>query len=625
MFTTTATIIGQSPFSSLLDRNRERNMVFYGRVSTEHEAQLSALENQIQWYDDQARLHSNWNMLNKYIDEGITGTQARKRPAFLKMLEDARQGKFDLIVTREVCRFARNTVDTLVTTRELKNLGIEVYFVEDNIWTMDGDGELRLTIMATLAQEESRKVSERVKAGQHISRTNGVVYGTGNILGYDRVDGNYVINEEQAETVRMIYDMYLNKDMGATKIANELCRRRKIGANGEIKWNSSNISRILSNQTYIGYMAYGKSFSNNYLEQKRINNHNKETYMYVKADFEPIISEEDWKKCEAIRNSRRKVIESRTKSNSLFQQNNPTVAKRESHDLWTKKLKCSCGSSFRKNRWHKNKNKEWSYGYQCYHQLNHGSAKKRREQGLDDTGYCDMQMVADWKLDVMGKMLIEQLWSNRKDAVNIACDILKKCYQADTSIKHLGVSIQEKIDKVNTKIENLIDMRADGDITKDEYRTRRQKLDDELVFYQSELEEQEQDTDIVHSNGLQWDTICATLSEIIDFSQPHIDAAVFDRFVSAIIPKGDNHYVWIMNLDGKEQADYIMDVAGRKNNHSVCIMDEEEKEDNESSSIHIADMLHISDIGAFIKGKKSSLTPTQHRRHWLQGQRSKSL
>ena len=144
------------------------------------------------------------------------------------MLEDARAGKFDLIVTREVCRFARNTVDTLVTTRELKNLGIEVYFVEDNIWTMDGDGELRLTIMATLAQEESRKSSERVRAGQKISRENGVLYGNGNIIGYDRVGNTYVINEEQAETVRIIFDLYL-KGAGQTKIAKELCRLREKG------------------------------------------------------------------------------------------------------------------------------------------------------------------------------------------------------------------------------------------------------------------------------------------------------------------------------------------------------------------------------------------------------------
>ena len=226
------------PFGVMVDKNRDRKVVFYGRVSTEHEEQLSALENQMQWYDDQAKYHPNWNVLDTYIDEGITGTQAKKRPSFLSMIEDAKLGKFDLIVTREVCRFARNTVDTLVTTRMLKNIGVEVYFVEDNIWTMDGDGELRLTIMATLAQEESRKVSERVKAGQHISRTNGVIYGNGNILGYDRVDGTYIINKEQAETVRMIFDMYLYQGMGATKIANELCKRRRVAASGIIKWTS---------------------------------------------------------------------------------------------------------------------------------------------------------------------------------------------------------------------------------------------------------------------------------------------------------------------------------------------------------------------------------------------------
>ncbi|MBR5298161.1 MAG: recombinase family protein [Parabacteroides sp.] len=229
-------------------------MVFYGRVSTEHEAQLSALENQMKWYEDQLKYHPNWDVVERYIDEGITGTQAKKRPAFLKMIEDAKAGKFDLIVTREVCRFARNIVDTLVTTRELKNIGVEVYFVEDNIWTMDGDGELRLTIMATLAQEESRKVSERVRAGQHISRTKGVVYGTGNIMGYDRVGGTYVINEEQAEIVRLIYRLYLEGEMGLTKIADKLNQMGLKNASGLVKWSQSNVGRILSNPTYMGVM-----------------------------------------------------------------------------------------------------------------------------------------------------------------------------------------------------------------------------------------------------------------------------------------------------------------------------------------------------------------------------------
>ncbi len=247
------------------DRNRLRNVAYYGRASTEHEAQLSALANQMQWYDDQTKYHSNWKVVHKYIDEGITGTQAKKRPAFMQMLADAREHKFDLIVTREVCRFARNTVDTLVVTRELKNIGIEVYFVNDNIWTMDGDGELRLSLMATLAQEESRKTSERVRAGQKISRDKGVLYGNGNILGYDRVGGTYVINPDQAQTVRLIYELYL-KGYGFMKIVNELTRLQRKDSYGLVRWECSKISRILHNATYMGYKCYLKSYRNNYLD-----------------------------------------------------------------------------------------------------------------------------------------------------------------------------------------------------------------------------------------------------------------------------------------------------------------------------------------------------------------------
>lgn len=219
-----------------LDRNRK--VAVYGRVSTEHEAQIAALENQMQWYDDQARDHPNWEIQKRYIDEGITGTQAKKRPSFLRMIDDARKDKFDLIVTREVCRFARNVVDTLVITRELKSIGVEVFFIDDNIWTMDGDGELRLSLMATLAQEESRKTSERVKAGQKVSRDKGVLYGNGNILGYDRVGSTYQINEEQAETVRLVFDLYLQGRGSLQMIANELNARHRKSTMGLVRWSA---------------------------------------------------------------------------------------------------------------------------------------------------------------------------------------------------------------------------------------------------------------------------------------------------------------------------------------------------------------------------------------------------
>ena len=146
---------------------RNRTVVIYARVSTEHEAQISALENQLDWYKPLLDYHPEWTLVERYVDEGITGTSAEKRPEFMRMMEDAKKHKFDLILTREVSRFARNTVDTLQYTRMLKEHGVEVYFINDGIKTFDGDGELRLTIMATLAQDESRKTSIRVKSGQN--------------------------------------------------------------------------------------------------------------------------------------------------------------------------------------------------------------------------------------------------------------------------------------------------------------------------------------------------------------------------------------------------------------------------------------------------------------------------
>ena len=185
-----------------------RKVVVYARVSTEHEAQISALENQVQYYDEILKRHPDWILVDRYIDEGITGTSINKRKNFIRMMKEAKTGRFDLIITREVSRFARNIVDTLQQTRLLKTYGVEVWFTEDNIWTLnDEDGELRLSIMATLAQNESKKISQRVKAGQMISFKNGILYGNGNILGYDRVGDQLIVNKEQAETVRRIFQL----------------------------------------------------------------------------------------------------------------------------------------------------------------------------------------------------------------------------------------------------------------------------------------------------------------------------------------------------------------------------------------------------------------------------------
>lgn len=527
---------------STFDRNRQRSVVFYGRVSTEHEAQLAALENQMQWYEDQAKYHPNWTVLKSYIDRGITGTQAKKRPAFMEMLNDAKYHKFDLIVTREVCRFARNTVDTLVITRQLKEIGIEVYFVEDNIWTMDNDGELRLTIMATLAQEESRKTSERVRAGQKISRDNGVLYGNGNILGYDRLGDTYVINEDQAETVRIIYDLYL-KVNGFNKIVNELVRLKRKDSSGLVRWDATKVSRILHNATYKGYQGYYKSHKNNHLDQKTIINRDEDTYLYVKGRFTPIISEEVWDKCKALRES--KLTLRKTQEGKLER-----TGTRTSEDIWAKRLICRCGHRMRKDRWHVNKT-GLTYGYKCYNVLNNGSKQTRIDAGLDADKYCDMGTIADWKFDLMLRELLKALNLNNDDLIKKAYNQFESSYTKETKEARELRDAEAKLRKIRIKLENLTEMRVNGEIDKQEYSSLKAKINGEMLIAEKEiddikrvvLEEERKATPLVSI-----DVFRSMAVEDLDFTKPIRHSALVNTMIKKIVPNTSLDFKWYLNL-----------------------------------------------------------------------------
>ena len=527
---------------STFDRNRQRSVVFYGRVSTEHEAQLAALENQMQWYEDQAKYHPNWTVLKSYIDRGITGTQAKKRPAFMEMLNDAKYHKFDLIVTREVCRFARNTVDTLVITRQLKEIGIEVYFVEDNIWTMDNDGELRLTIMATLAQEESRKTSERVRAGQKISRDNGVLYGNGNILGYDRLGDTYVINEDQAETVRIIYDLYL-KGNGFNKIVNELVRLKRKDSSGLVRWDATKVSRILHNATYKGYQGYYKSYKNNHLDQKTIVNRDEDTYLYVKGRFTPIISEEVWDKCKALRES--KLTLRKTQEGKLER-----TGTRTSEDIWAKRLICRCGHRMRKDRWHVNKT-GLTYGYKCYNVLNNGSKQTRIDAGLDADKYCDMGTIADWKFDLMLCELLKALNLNNDDLIKKAYNQFENSYTKETKEARELRDAEAKLRKIRIKLENLTEMRVNGEIDKQEYSSLKAKINGEMLIAEKEiddikrvvLEEERKATPLVSI-----DVFRSMAVEDLDFTKPIRHSALVNTMIKKIVPNTSLDFKWYLNL-----------------------------------------------------------------------------
>lgn len=546
-----------------------RRVAIYGRVSTEHEAQLSAFENQQAWYEGVVKQYPDWIISNRYYDEGITGTATKKRPAFMKMLADAQKGKFDLIVTREVCRFARNTVDTLIVTRELKQINVEVYFIQDNIWTMDGDGELRLTIMATLAQEESRKVSERVLAGQQISREKGTLYGNGNILGYIRTNGTYVIDPEQAYTVRKVFELYASGS-GYKKICAELTRLGCKNAHGHVEWNVDRIGRILRNATYKGYIGYNKSHSDGYLTQKRIN-HRDEEFSYIKGDFEPIISEDLWQTCADIRTKRSSRCIGPDGKTRKF-------GRKEPQSVWCAKLRCSCGSAFRRFLWHSNENGNKTYGYECYRQKRQVSAKYLEAHGLDSTRICQSKSIPYWHIDLMARDVFRTVWKERKDAILLTYQMLEECATKDSTEYTQTLAVQKNhLTKLNTSLEGLRRMCSLGDISREEFLADSNTIKAEIHTLQLQIDDlKESAQNRAVKSELDLPAIKRTLDCWVDFSGPTISEALIEQFILQVVEIDDNTFNWTLDFsfdrEGQNQptASQIALQLYRQKEATVC-------------------------------------------------------
>ena len=461
---------------------KQRKVAVYARVSTEHEAQLSALENQKDWYKPIIAQHPEWDIVRMYTDEGITGTSAQKRPQFMKMIEDAGDGEFDLILTREVARFARNTVDTLQYTRSLKAKGVEVFFINDNIKTFDGDGELRLTIMATLAQDESRKTSIRVKCGQQTSMDNGVFYGNGNILGYDRVGKDMVINPEQAKTVRMIYDWYLD-GVGIRAIKFRLEQAGRLTATGKSNWHESNISKILQNSFYCGIITYHKEYTPDFLEQKKIRNFGEIELTKTRGTHEPIITEEEFERVQEMIAKRRKELPN-TGAGKRRQ-----IGEKQPGDVWTELLICECGHKFNRKVWHRVED-DVQYGYQCYSSIRTGTVTTRLRKGLPIDDVCKTPMIAGWKLQMMVKNIFREYLHNTAEVLALAEAMLERHIddeEPQTDNNRLIEQKQAEAEKFNKRLHSLIEMRADGEITRDIFKAKKQEIEDRLLAIQNEL------------------------------------------------------------------------------------------------------------------------------------------
>lgn len=542
----------------------KRKVAIYARVSTEHEAQISALENQVQYYDEILKKQPDWELYERYIDEGITGTSVNKRESFLRMMDDAKSRKFDLVITREVSRFARNIVDTLQQTRILKTYGVEVWFTEDNIWTMnDEDGELRLSIMATLAQNESKKISSRVKAGQKISFMNGVLYGNGNILGYDRVGKDLIINKEQADTVRHIYDLYLQGN-GSRKIQFLLEQEGRKTALGKTNWSASNILRILKNPFYCGRIEYRKQYVPDYLTQKKINNKGEIERITVKGNHQPIVSEDEFDKVQEMLKS------------SVTKKDGRTYGKPLADNVWVRKLKCKCGHTMNRRINYVSKttgNK--TYTFQCYDQLHTGSIASRTKKGLSVENICDNKSFPQWKLEVQADFIFRNLMLNKQEVYDMAISMigtsLKESDQSEPIIKKIECNISE-VDKLKMRIDNLLDMCSDGDISREVFRQKRDLIErkiSELEVSNNELRKQLKD----NSDQNIKDKKVKKLSEFLKLNVFRDDAPIPDTIIEKYVKEivvDKNNFIWKLNpsIDQDKNLLIEMDRNIRKNNIS---------------------------------------------------------
>lgn len=265
----------------------------YCRVSTDKDDQVNSFESQQQYFRQYIERQPNWELYDIYADEGITGTSTKKRAAFNQMIHDAYLHRFDLILTKEISRFARNTLDSIHYTRELKKIGIGVLFMNDNMNTLNESSEFFLTIKASQAQEESRSTSSRVKWGQTRRMEQGVVFGR-SLLGYDVKDGKMTINPEGAEIVRLIYHKYVYERKGTTIIARELQEAGIKTLRGRTDWRNTVILKILRNEKYCGDLKQKKTYTPDYLTHQKKYNHGEEEFIFIQNHHEAIINRELW-------------------------------------------------------------------------------------------------------------------------------------------------------------------------------------------------------------------------------------------------------------------------------------------------------------------------------------------
>ena len=492
----------------------------YSRVSTEHLEQKKSLKHQIDHFDKLIKENPNWTYVKGYVDDGISGTSDIKRDNFMQMIDDARNNKFDLIITKEISRFSRNTLDSIKYTRELLSCGVAVLFVNDNINTALPDSELRLTIMASMAQDEIRRLSERVKFGMSKSIAEGNILGNDTMYGYkkDKLSGNLIIIEEQALVIRKIYSLYAVENKSLNYIAN-LLNNEKIPTALNKKWRPSAISRMMSNIKYKGYYCGGKTEIIDYMTKKvKYIPKCDWVIMESKIKIPPIVSEELWDAANKRLLQRKKTFGDDYKDKKIYQ----------NRYLFSAKIYCAHHNEV----FHRRKQLKASddVSWLCAKYLKEG--KKA----------CNTANIRESELYLIFDDIIEQLRLDYDSIIKILLDLYKTSKNNNTIDEKMAVLVNKR-EKLIQKKDKLLELNIEGNLSNSEFSKRNNQCNTELNEIEVEIENLEK-------NKIKFNKIQSKSNELkkilqrkvkIDTIRDKIIKLILDKIVVSTINNDNNN------------------------------------------------------------------------------------
>lgn len=441
----------------------ELAVAYYARVSTEKDEQINSLGNQKRYFEDYIAANPHWTFAGGYVDEGISGTSVEGREQFLQMIEDAKCGRFDLIVTKEISRFARNTLDSLRYTRELLRCGVGVYFQNDNINTFDKDAELRLTIMSSIAQDEVRKLSERTRFGFKRAQENSVLLGQNNLFGYNKVDGRLEIVEPEAAVVREVFERYAAGDLGLRAIANDLDSRGVRGRQGK-PLTYSTLYGMIRNPKYKGCYA-GRRYASRDYRDKRSYRLSADKWLVHKDDRVPaIVPEALWEQANRLLASRGKTMKAHAQAS-------------QNRYAYSGKLICARhGTTFHRHVY-KSKSRGEAECWNC---------KLYREKGKQ--GGCDSPTVYSHELDRILERVFEQITDERSAAVQEYIDNLR-AFAAQQDNAPALVQVEQEIETVTRRKDKLLDLALAGALSNEEFKQRNETCNEQLAALEQQRTE----------------------------------------------------------------------------------------------------------------------------------------